>query len=253
MKWTRSVGTAGLALVGLAAVAGHAQAQMATFDATNLIQTTKTALSTAQQVKQGYDMVRNGAETVAMTKQNLQQVDLSSFNGVIDAANTARFTYATYEGTKNDIGYQAKSVHANVNALFPSAEKIKASPPGALPPPPAQRQSQLQSAAITAIGTQANEEQLQNNAKLSKGIAAKSKTAAGGVAQTQLVIEGILLLQTQVSDLTRMLSASERVHATTAANAATNAMLADEMTKRALADYRSRGTEAIRPSKRALP
>jgi P-type conjugative transfer protein TrbJ len=225
-----------------------ANAQLTTIDFTNLIQNTATALNTAQQVKQGYDMVVNTAKQVEYQLENLKRVDPTSFYGVVNAYNQGLMTYATYQGTKDSMGYQAASVRQSFESLFPNLARSKAMHPNDYYGSHGERQAAMQAAAYTAATAQANEQQLLENQQLAKKIAVKSQSAPGEVAQIQLVIESLIVVQKQLDTLTKMMSASERVNALGAAEAASNSMIATEMSRRALAGYKTRGA-APRPAK----
>jgi P-type conjugative transfer protein TrbJ len=237
------------ALVVLGGVKREAQAQLTTIDFTNLIQNTSTALNTAQQVKQTYEMVANTAKQLEYELQNLKQVDPTSWQGIVNAYNQGLMTYATYEGTKQALGYQAASVRQGFQTLFPSLARVKEAHPSQYSGSQGERQAAVQSAAYAAVDAQANEEQLKENTRLARKIALKSQSAPGEVAQIQLVIESLIVVQKQLDTLTKMMSASERLNALGAADAATNSLVATEMSRRAMAGYRTRGA-APRPSKR---
>jgi P-type conjugative transfer protein TrbJ len=225
-----------------------AYAQLATLDFTNLIQNTTTALNTAQQVKQGYDMVVNTAKQVEYQLENLKHVDPTSFQGIVNTYNQGLMTYAVYDGAKQSMGYQAASVRQSFETLFPSLSRAREMHPSQYYGSQGDRQSAIQSAAYTAASAQANEQQLKENQQLAKKIAVKSQSAPGEVAQLQLVIESLIVVQKQLDTLTKMMSASERVNALAAAEAASNSMIATEMSRRAMVGYKSRGAPP-RPSR----
>jgi P-type conjugative transfer protein TrbJ len=232
----------GLAVALRALAPAAANAQFATLDLTNLIQNTSTALNTAQQVKATYDLLRNSAKQLEYEVQNLQRMDPSSFQGLLNTFQQGTMTYATLRGAESSIGYQAESVKQSFETLFPSLARAQVMHPSQYPQNRTQRQSAAQAAAYTAMTAQANDTQLRENQAMARQIALKSQTAPGQVAQTQLQIEAMIVLHRQLDALTRMQSASQRVEAIGAAEAATNSMMATEMSRRAMVGYRDRGS-----------
>lgn len=234
-----------LASVGLAAVSlgapAVAVAQLATFDLTNAIQNTSTALNTAAEVKNSIEQLARMKDQLEYMAKNTRVSDLTTFNGVMNLYSQGRSTYDAFQGNRQALAYQAQNVRDQYGRLFPDRRAAETAKPSTHAETRKSQQDELRTAAQVAMTAQANQAQLQENARLAKNLSTKSASADGEVRQMQVVLEAILLLNSQITTLTQMLSASERLRTTESATEANQRLLGEEMNRRLMQGYTNRG------------
>jgi P-type conjugative transfer protein TrbJ len=213
-----------------------ARAQFAVVDATNLIQTTATALSTAKTVE-------NMVQQVNLMRQTLDTVNPASFSGLQTLISRGQMNFQTLSNNINTLGFALGEVNSNFDRMFP---KDKGAWGGA-------KYADYDSyytgwnAQITGSATMANRAQAsilnveQNNQAIAT-ILGQSSAANGEVRQLQLINQQLALIHARLGDLVQNIAAMGRITANMAASSAGEKLLLREAKLRRRDGYTSRGS-----------
>lgn len=218
-----------------AAVARPARAQFAVIDATNLVQTTSTAISTAR-------TLQNMIQQVELMRQTLQALNPTSFSDLQSLISQGQMTYQMLNNNIAAIGFALQDVNRDFDRLFP---KNKASWRGV-------RYSDYDSyyttwnAEITASAKLADRAQstillVETNNRAVAKILNQSASANGEVRQLQLINQQLALIHARLSDLVQNIATMNRITSNMAASSAGEKLLIRDSAERRRAGYTNRG------------
>lgn len=221
------------------AVAGNsASAQFAVVDATNLIQTTATAVATAK-------TVINTVQQIELMRQTLATINPTSFSGLQTLISQGQVSYQMLRNDIAALGFAMQDVNGNFNRLFP---KDKAAWRSA-------RYSDYDAyytgwnAEITGSAKMADRAQasilvIERNNQAIANILSQSGSANGEVRQLQLINQQLALIHTRLGDLVQNIATMGRVTANMAAASAGEKLLLREAKLRRRDGYTNRGRPA---------
>jgi len=233
----RSLAIAVLAFASL--VSSRAVAQLAVADASNVIQTTATALNTARQVQQMVDQLRTMEKQFQAQLRALQTLDPTSFAGVERALSTVNGTYAVVQGDVNMIKWDMSSIQRDFDQLFPKKwTKFRSSDYGTHY---ASWNSEVSASAKAAMHAQASIGQLQDANRVAADALAQSKSADGEVRQLQLLNQQLAVLQTQLTILVNNIATTGRITASMAAASASEKQAQQDLSDQLRQGYTDRG------------
>jgi P-type conjugative transfer protein TrbJ len=214
------------------------RAQWAVVDASNLVQTTSTAISAMHTLK-------TLVEQVAMAKQTLQSLTPTSFSGLRALLDQGQLELQSMRGDLSALGFALADVDRGFDRLFPRDPSTWSRA----------RYSDYDryytgwTAQITASAKLA--ERAQSTALLVEGnnrqvanILGQSSTAAGEVRQLQLVNQQLALIHARLGDLVQNIATLARVSSNLAATSAGEKLLLREAKLRRREGYTSRGPAA---------
>jgi P-type conjugative transfer protein TrbJ len=215
------------------------RAQLAVVDAGNLVQSTTTAISTAQ-------MLQNMIQQVSMMRQNLRSLDPASFAGLQAVLGQEQLTYQTLSNGITALGFALQDVNSDFDRLFPR-DKAKWR---------AVRYSDYDSyytgwnAEITASAKFADRAQstillVESNNRSAANILSQSSSATGEVRQLQLINQQLGLIHGRLGDLIQNIATMNRLTANMAAASAGEKLLIRDSAERRREGYTNRG----RPSR----
>jgi P-type conjugative transfer protein TrbJ len=221
----------------LAVLAGAraARAQFAVVDATNLVQTTSTAISTAKTVE-------NIIQQVNLMRQTLQSLDLSSFSSLQGLLSQGQVTYQMLSNSITALGFALQDVNRDFDRLFPK-DKAKWQTVSY-----SDYDSYYTSwnAEITASAKFADRAQstlllVETNNRAAANILSQSSSATGEVRQLQLINQQLGLIYARLGDLIQNTATMNRITANMAAAAAGEKLLIRDSAERRRDGYTNRG------------
>jgi type IV secretion system protein TrbJ len=226
-------------VVALAVMARPARAQFAVIDATNLVQTTSTALSTAQTLE-------NMIQQVQLMRQTLQTLNPTSFSDLRSLITQGQMTYQALSSNIAAIGFALADVNRDFDRLFP---KNKTAWRGV-------RYSDYDNyytnwnAEITASAKLADRAQstmlsVEANNRSVASILNQSASANGEVRQLQLINQQLALIHARLGDLVQNIATMNRIASSMAASSAGEKLLIRDSAERRRQGYTNRG----RPSR----
>jgi P-type conjugative transfer protein TrbJ len=227
-----------LSCVCLAAVVGAggpARAQLAVSDATNLVQSTATALATAQ-------MLQNMIQQVNLMRQSLQTINPASFYGLEALLGQGQMSYMALTNNISALGFALADVNSNFDRLFPRNKTAWRNV----------RYSDYDgfytgwNAEITASAKLADRAQstisaVEANNRAVADILSQSSTANGQVRQLQLINQQLAMIHQRLGDLAQNIATMGRVTSNMAASAASEKLLLREAKLRRRDGYTNRG------------
>jgi P-type conjugative transfer protein TrbJ len=222
----------------LMGAARSARAQWAVVDATNLVQTTSTALNTLHTVE-------NMIQQVKLMQQTLQSLDPTSFSGLQNLIGQGQLSYQILRGDINALGFALTDVNNGFDRLFP---KDKSSWGKA-------RYSdydgyytgwnaEITASAKVAARAQSTVLQIEANNRSISDILSQSSSANGEVRQLQLINQQLAMIHARLGDLIQNIATMGRVTANMAASSAGEKLLLREAKQRRRDGYTSRGQPA---------
>jgi len=216
-------------------VARPARAQFAVIDATNIVQTTATALSTAKTVE-------NMIQQVSLMRQTLKSLDPTSFSGLQSLMNQGQVTYQSLSSDVNALGFALRDVNSNFDRLFP---KDKTAWQGAhyadYDNYYAGWNSEITASAKLAARAQSTLLQVETNNRSISDILSQSSGAEGEIRQLQLVNQQLALIHSRLGDLVQNIATLGRITADMAASSAGEKLLLREAKHRRRDGYTNRG------------
>jgi P-type conjugative transfer protein TrbJ len=231
----------GLALLPLALPA-RVHAQAAVIDASNLVQTTATAISTYNTLQQMYEQVKTAQNQLRNQVESLRTLDPTSFASLKQAVADGQFTFEQLKGDIDSFGYGVKSVNSDFQRLFPSSKakwsKVKADDFGEHY---GAWQGQIATSSLTAARAQSSVERVEQYNGAAGRILLNSEGAAGEVRQLQSITQMLGVMQMQLSNLLTSMTTIGRLTADIAASMANQKMMAAEASSRRAANYTDRG------------
>lgn len=222
-------------VVAASGVCHRAQAQVAVLDGSNLVQTTATALSTAQ-------MVSNTIQQINLMRQTLETVNPTTFAGLQTLLNQSQLTYRTLTNNVTALGFALQTVNNSFDAIFPRDKNAWH----------AARYSDYDryyggwNAEITASAKLAARAQssimvVEGNNQAIANILSQSAAASGEVRQLQLINQQLALIHGRLGDLVQNIATMGRITATMAASSAGEKLLVREAKLRRRDGYTNRG------------
>jgi len=221
--------------LALAAIARPAHAQFAVIDATNLVQTTSTAISTAQTLE-------NMIQQVQLMRQTLQTLNPTSFSGLQSLISQGQMTYQMLSNNITALGFAIQDVNRDFDRLFPK-DKAKWR---------TVRYSDYDNyytgwnAEITASAKFADRAQstiltVEANNRAVADILSQSASANGEVRQLQLINQQLGLIHARLGDLIQNIATMNRLTANMAAASAGEKLLIRDSAERRRQGYTNRG------------
>jgi P-type conjugative transfer protein TrbJ len=221
--------------LALAAAARPARAQFAVIDATNLVQTTSTAVSTAQTLE-------NMIQQVQLMRQTLQTLNPSSISGLQSLIAQGQTTYQTLSNNIAALGFALHDVNSGFDRLFPKNKTSWRSV----------RYSDYDNyytnwnAEITASAKLADRAQasmllVESNNRAVTNILSQSASANGEVRQLQLINQQLALIHGRLGDLVQNIATMNRITANMAAASAGEKLLIRDSAERRRDGYTNRG------------
>jgi P-type conjugative transfer protein TrbJ len=218
--------------------AGHrraARAQLAVVDGINLVQTTATALSTAQ-------MVSNMIQQINLMKQTLETVNPTTFSGLQTLLSQGQLTYRVLINNVTAIGFALQAVNNSFDRIFPKDKSAWHSA----------RYSdydnyygswnaEITASAKLAARAQSSITLVEGNNRAVANILSQSSAAAGEVRQLQLINQQLALIHARLGDLVQNIATMGRITATMAASSSGEKLLLREAKLRRRDGYTSRG------------
>ena len=225
-----------LALGTLGGATAHAQ--FAVFDATNLIQTTSTAISTAQ-------TLQNMIQQVSLMRQTLATINPTSFSGLQSLISQGQLTYSMLNGDVTALGFALQDVNSHFDKLFP---KGRTSWQGAryadYDSYYGQWHEEISGSAKLAERAQASLLLVEGNNRAISDILGQSAAANGEVRQLQLVNQQLGLIHARLGDLVQNIATLGRITANMAASSSGEKLLLREAKLRRRDGYTSTGAPA---------
>jgi P-type conjugative transfer protein TrbJ len=216
-------------------LARTARAQLAVTDAGNLVQTTATAISTAQTLE-------NMVQQITLMRQTLLSLNPTSFSSLQSFLTQGQMTYQTLSNSITALGFALGDVNRDFDRLFP---KNKA------------KWQTVQyadydnyytgwNAEITASAKFADRAQstvllVEGNNRAVANILSQSASANGEVRQLQLINQQLALIHARLGDLIQNIAAMNRITANMAGAAAGEKLLIRDSAQRRREGYTNRG------------
>lgn len=226
---------ASLAIAAITGVRAPARAQVAVLDGSNLVQTTATALSTAQ-------MVSNMIQQINLMRQTLETVNPTSFTGLQTLLGQSQLTYRTLTNSVTALGFELQAVNNSFDRIFPEDKTAWH----------AARYSdydryyggwnaEITASAKLAARAQSSITVIEANNQAIANILGQSAAANGEVRQLQLINQQLALIHARLGDLVQNIATIGRITATMAASSAGEKLLVREAKLRRRDGYTNRG------------
>jgi type IV secretion system protein TrbJ len=218
--------------------ARSARAQWAVIDASNLAQTTSTALSAMHTLE---TMV----EQATMMKQALQSMAPTSFSGLQTLLDEGQLAYQTMRGDVDALGFALSDVSSGFDRLFPNdrsswTEARYSDYDGYY----TSWNAEITASAKIAERAQSTVLLIEGNNRRAASILHESSAAAGQVRQLQLINQQLALIHARLGDLIQNIATLARVTSNMAASSAGEKLLLREAKRRRRDGYTSRGQPA---------
>jgi P-type conjugative transfer protein TrbJ len=222
----------------LAALGSPAHAQFAVIDASNLIQSTATAIATAQ-------TVQNMIQQVSLMRQTLATVNPASFAGLQTLIGQGQVTYSMLNGDVTALGFALQDVNSRFDKLFP---KNRASWQGARYADYdnyyGQWHEEIAGSAKLAERAQSTLLLVEGNNRAMADILGQSAAANGEVRQLQLINQQLGLIHARLGDLVQNIATLGRITGNMAASSSGEKLLLREAKLRRRDGYTSTGAPA---------
>jgi P-type conjugative transfer protein TrbJ len=229
----------------LAVAARSANAQFVVLDPTNLIQTTSTALSTAQTLLNTYTQIDQLRSQIQNQLQTLASINPTSFSDLKRLLATTQLAYSNIQGSLTSISYNVGDVNRDFNVIFPKSQSAWRGVPSSDFPSYYDRwNAEVNSSSLAAARAQSSITTLDQNNQAIANILTQSNTAPGEVRQLQLVNQQLALIHTELVSLVQNLTTMGRVLSNWAAASVGEKMLGRESKQRRIEGYTNRGKPA---------
>lgn len=223
------------ALLGVPAMAG---AQWAVFDASNVVQTTQTALNT-------YYSLQTAMRQLDLMKQSLQMADPRAFTGVQNLFGQTQIHYDTLRNGVSSIGFAISDVNNNFDRLFPKDKtKWQSVRYSDYDRYYADWNAEITGSAKMAARAQAAIVRIDEQNRAIAQILSQSAGANGELRQLQLINQQLALIHGRLGELVQNLSTLGRVTTNMAASSASEKLLIREAKRRRREGYTDRGAPA---------
>lgn len=229
--------SAAMVLVG---TARPGRAQVAVHDASNLIQTTSTALATAR-------MVQGMIQQIQLMQQTLQSIDPRSFAGLETLLMQGQMDYRMLTSDVDALGFVLTGVSRSFDGIFPKDKSAWQSVRYSDYDNYYTRwNAEITASAQISARAQSAMSLVENNNRAVAAILSQSAAAAGEIRQLQLINQQLALIHSRLGDLVQNIATMGRVMTEMAASSAGEKLLRRQAKQRRLDDYTNRG----RPSSR---
>lgn len=225
-----------LAMAGM--TGREARAQFAVIDATNLIQTTATAISTAQTVE-------NMIQQVNLMRQTLQTINPSSFSGIRSLVGQGQLGYQTLRNDITALGFALGEVNSGFDRLFPKdGAAWRNARYSDYDSYYGRWNSEITGSAKLAERAQSAILLVEDSNRAVSEILSQSAGANGEVRQLQLINQQLALIHARLGDLVQNIAAMGRITANMAASSSGEKLLLREAKVRRRDSYTSLGRPA---------
>jgi len=221
------------------ALCGQAQAQLAVADASNVIQTTATAINTARQVDQMIQQLRYMESQLKNQVKSLQTIDPTSFSGVERALNQTTSLFNSLQSDASVIRWDLQRVGNDFDTLFPKS--WKGTRFSEYDKYYGRWNGQITSSSKASVQAQAQIANLQAANQAAADALSESKNADGEVRQLQLLNQQLAVLQTQMATLITNISTMGRVTSAMAAASAGEKDISREVESQRITGYTNKG------------
>jgi P-type conjugative transfer protein TrbJ len=223
----------GAALVAAGRPAG---AQLAVVDGTNLVQTTATAVATAQ-------TVQNMIQQVNLMRQTLQTLNPTSFSGLQTLLGQGQLTYQMLSSDMTTLGFALRDVNSSFDRLFPENKTTWHSARYAdYDGYDGNWNAEITGSAKLAERAQSSVLLVESNNRAVASILTQSSAASGEIRQLQLINQQLALIHARLGDLVQNIATMGRITASMAASSAGEKLLLREAKLRRRDGYTSRGS-----------
>lgn len=213
---------ASLAVVAITGVQAPAHAQVAVLDGSNLVQTTATALSTAQ-------MVSNMIQQINLMRQTLETVNPSTFAGLQTLLGQSQLTYRTLTNSVTALGFELHAVNNSFDRIFPKDKAAwHAARYSDYDGYYGRWNTEITASAKLAARAQSTIAVIDANNQAIANILSQSAAAYGEVRQLQLINQQLALIHARLGDLVQNIATMGRITATMAASSAGEKLLVRE-------------------------
>jgi len=233
-----------LLLVSVFTCGLHAEvrAQLAVADASNVVQTTATAINTARQVEQMAQQLRQMETQLKNQVESLKTLDPTTFGGVERALAQTTSLFSTLQSDASLIQWDLQRVGNDFDTLFPKTWK------GArfseFDKYYGKWNGQITSSSKASVQAQAQITNLQAANRAAADALSESRDAKGEVRQLQLLNQQLAVLQTQLATLITNISTMGRVTSAMAAASAGEKEIGREIETQRAANYTKMGAPA---------
>lgn len=230
-------GCAFLVAAALTLVSGAraARAQLAVLDATNLLQTTSTAVSTAKTLE-------NMIEQVNLMRQTLQSLDPRSFSSLQGLLSQGQMTYQMLSNNITALGFAIQDVNRDFDRLFPKDKaKWRTVRYADYDNYYTGWNAEITASAKFADRAQATILVVERNNRAVADILSQSSSATGEVRQLQLINQQLGLIHARLGDLIQNIATMNRITANMAAASAGEKLLIRDSAERRRDGYTNRG------------
>jgi len=224
-----------LAVMGVVGFREPAHAQLAVHDGSNLVQTTATALSTAQ-------MVENMIQQINLMRQTLETVNPTTFSGLETLLNQSQLTYRVLTSNVTALGFTLQGVNASFDRVFPKDKNAwHAARYSDYDNYYGSWNAEITASAKLAARAQSALSLADANNRAISNILGQSSVANGEVRQLQLINQQLALIHARLEDLVQNIATMGRITATMAASSAGEKLLLREAKLRRRDGYTNRG------------
>lgn len=224
--------------VAVLVTATPARSQWAVVDASNLIQTTATAISTAKTVD-------NMIQQVELMRQTLATLDPASFAGLRNLLDRGQLSYAALSQDISTLGFALSDVNSRFDSLFPKDKSAWRNARYAdYDDYYAGWNAEITGSAKLAARAQSTVLTVEANNQTVAGILSQSGSANGEIRQLQLINQQLALIHARLGDLVQNIATMGRITSTMAAGAAGEKLLLREAKLRRRDNYTDRGRPA---------
>jgi type IV secretion system protein TrbJ len=222
-----------------------AQAQWAVVDASNLIQTTLTAVKTAQTVANTYTQIELMRNQIQNQLQTLQSIDPRSLAGLRSLLSQGQMTYNMIRSDVDSVGFTVQDVNRDFDGLFPKDKnKWKTVKYSDYDNYYGRWNGEVTASSKNAERAQAALAIAEKNNQAIADILNQVGGATGEVRQLQLVNQQLAVIHSELSALLQNLAAMGRVMSNMAAGSAGEKMLTREAKARRRDGYTNLGRPA---------
>lgn len=223
------------ALIVVIATTRSGDAQVAVHDASNLIQTTSTAIATAR-------MVQGMIQQLQYMRQTLESIDPRSFTGLESLLMQGQMDYRTLTNDVSALTFVLTDVSRSFDRIFP---KDKTAWQSVRYPDYdnyyTQWNAEITASAQISARAQTALSVVQNNNRAVAAILSQSAAAAGEIKQLQLINQQLGLIHSRLGDLVLNTATMGRVMAEMAASSAGEKLLRRQAKQSRLDGYTNRG------------
>jgi P-type conjugative transfer protein TrbJ len=219
---------AGAATVALALVVQPASAQIPVYDPSrylSMVRQLQKAAQVFQQLSSGAQLLQNAARKLP-----------TSFRSVEDILLGVR----TLTGDVNAIGYRIETVSRQFHALFPDEAAVHDTDPRDTAELSERWDREIHMSALAAERSQTTLSRIDTNTRSARDLVQSSSNNDSVVAQLQVLVQMIEVINSDLASLSTTLDATERVNSTLAATQASSREVEKERRRRLLQAYDTR-------------